>query len=148
MKKKTRHPLNHAFNGMKQRCLNPNNPSYKRYGGRGIKICDRWLGREGFKNFVSDVGERPNGHQLDRIDNDGNYEPSNVRWATQKTQNNNRVDNVPFSVDWMRQRGKWRLRFRENYLGLFETKKLAVNYGYKQLHFSGDDGSQEDIEVK
>lgn len=70
--------------GMKTRCSNPNHQAYKDYGGRGIRVCDRWLV---FKNFLVDMGERPSKlHSLDRIDVNGNYEPSNVRWATPKEQ--------------------------------------------------------------
>ena len=72
--------------GMKQRCLNKNHSSYKDYGGRGITICKRWLK---FENFFADMGEKPEGTSIDRIDNNGNYEPSNCKWATQKQQNNN-----------------------------------------------------------
>ncbi|KKL03559.1 hypothetical protein LCGC14_2624910 [marine sediment metagenome] len=72
---------------MIQRCNNPNSSSYKRYGGRGIKVCDRW--RESFAAFLADMGERPEGKTLDRKDNDGNYEPDNCRWATPKEQRAN-----------------------------------------------------------
>ena len=75
------------WTSMKSRCLNPNNDAYKHYGGRGITICDRWLSR--FENFYSDMGKRPDGRSLDRINNDGNYEPSNCRWATYKQQRAN-----------------------------------------------------------
>ena len=70
------------------RCTNPNNNSYKDYGGRGIKICKRW---NDFANFLADVGQRPHPDlSFDRIDNDGNYEPGNVHWATKSEQMKNR----------------------------------------------------------
>lgn len=70
---------------MKQRCLNENHPSYKYYGGRGIKVCIEW--QMDFCNFLKDMGFRPNEHlELDRINNDGNYEPSNCRWTTRSQQ--------------------------------------------------------------
>jgi NUMOD3 motif len=73
---------------MKERCYNPNNKSFADYGGRGIKVCDRW--RDNFVNFLADVGKRPLGKSLDRRpDNNGNYEPSNVRWGSRKQQNTN-----------------------------------------------------------
>lgn len=77
---------------MKSRCGNPKNHRYYRYGGRGIKVCDEWL--NSYKSFLSDVGRKPTpAHTLDRINNDGNYEPGNVRWATDEEQKNNRSDN-------------------------------------------------------
>ena len=72
---------------MKSRCLNPKTVRYKNYGGRGISVCDRW---QDFKNFYADMGDRPPGLQIDRIDNDGNYEPGNCQWVTPKENSNNR----------------------------------------------------------
>lgn len=79
----------HAWEAMKQRCSNPNYAFYHNYGGRGIAVCDRWL--HCFENFLADMGPRPDGRQsLDRVNNDGNYEPGNCRWATWSEQMHNR----------------------------------------------------------
>lgn len=86
----SRTPIYESWKAMRKRCLNPNAPKYRLYGGRGITICERW---DYFENFREDMGERPIGLSLDRIDNDGNYEPGNCRWATQKEQQNNRSNN-------------------------------------------------------
>jgi len=72
---------------MKCRCLNEKSKFYNRYGGRGIKVCDRWME---FKNFYEDMGDKPKDLELDRIDNNGNYEPLNCRWVTHKENCNNR----------------------------------------------------------
>jgi hypothetical protein len=83
------HPLYGTWAGIKSRCLAPTATQYASYGGRGIRVCERWLGRDGFFNFVADVGERPEGTTLDRIDPNGNYDPGNVRWSTQREQMQN-----------------------------------------------------------
>jgi hypothetical protein len=80
-------PTYNSWKGMRGRTTNPNHADYVYYGGRGITVCERW---RKFENFLEDMGEKPDGMSLDRIDNDGNYEPSNCRWATQSEQNYNR----------------------------------------------------------
>ncbi|QOC59404.1 HNH endonuclease [Microbacterium phage Lifes] len=93
---KSSHELYEIYNDLKRRCLNPDHSRYSDYGGRGIGIHPEWA--EDFWAFVRDVGERPEGKteggraywQLDRIDNDGNYEPGNVRWASPNEQANNK----------------------------------------------------------
>lgn len=84
------------WSNMRQRCINPNNKKYASYGGRGIKVCERW---GVFENFLADMGEPKEAESLDRIDPNGDYEPSNCRWATQLVQQNNRRDNVIIWLD-------------------------------------------------
>lgn len=84
-----RSPTHQSWTSMIQRCYNSKHVGYKNYGGRGITVCERW--RHNFPNFLADMGERPPGKSLDRYpDPNGNYEPGNCRWATQKEQMNNR----------------------------------------------------------
>jgi hypothetical protein len=108
--------------GLVNRCTNPNNPDYPRYGARGITVCDRW--RHSFENFYADMGERLSSkYSIDRIDNNGNYSPDNCRWATSKQQTRNASYNVNISyngrtqtrIEWAEELGvsqqvmRWRL---------------------------------------
>ena len=77
--------------GMKYRCFNIHGKDWKNYGGRGIRVCEEWSRCGGFERFIEHIGRRPSPkHQIDRINNDGNYEPGNVRWVTQSVQNYNK----------------------------------------------------------
>lgn len=85
------HYLYHTWREMRRRCEKPSHPDYPRYGGLGVTISDRWTSNPGgFENFLSDMGDRPDGCTLDRIDPYGNYGPDNCRWADRATQSSNR----------------------------------------------------------
>lgn len=96
-------PEYQSWESMIARCCNPNNSGFEDYGGRGITVCARWRfgenGASGFSCFLADMGRRPSpGHSLDRRENDGNYDPSNCRWATRQEQQRNR--RITSFLDW------------------------------------------------
>jgi hypothetical protein len=125
-------PTYNSWHGMKQRCIDPNRPEYERYGGRGIKIIPEWIS---FAGFFADMGVCPEGLSLDRIDNNGNYEPGNCRWATRTQQNRNtglRSTNASGvkGVCWIKRDARWRAQIRVGYktiyLGQFTALKAAA----------------------
>lgn len=127
----SRTPLYGVYCTMLARCYNPNSQRYVLYGGRGIKVCARWRGHNGFLNFVSDMGPRPsNKHSVERKNNDQSYSPQNCKWSTQKEQSINRRTNrvivvkgkkvllrdrckelgIPYSRTWWRLSQGWPLQ--------------------------------------
>ena len=110
------HNLYSTWKGMIARCYHPNVKAYKDYGARGIIVCERWrIKGDGFQNFIMDMGERPEGCSLDRIDNDGNYEPSNCKWSTQKEQMRNQRCTRKITIEGI----------------TYIARELAEKYGFK-----------------
>ncbi|HVJ20147.1 MAG TPA: helix-turn-helix domain-containing protein [Polyangiaceae bacterium] len=93
---RTGSPTYIVWAGMHARCCNPKHDAYPYYGGKGVAVCDRW---QEFESFLADMGERPAGTQIDRIDNARGYEPDNCRWVTRSQQGRNRTNNVTVTVD-------------------------------------------------
>lgn len=122
-----RTPEYRAWDSLRDRCLNRRSPRYADYGGRGIAVCTRW--RDSYENFLADVGRRPSAqHTLDRFpNNDGNYEPGNVRWATKKEQASNRRNNVRLEFDGRSQLLRdWATELRLPYKTLYN--RLAAGW--------------------
>ncbi|MGO1759632.1 MAG: hypothetical protein ACTHY0_07965 [Mammaliicoccus vitulinus] len=119
------------WKSMKSRCNNPNHSHYNHYGARGVKVCDRWA--TSFENFYKDMGEPPTEkHQIDRIDNDGNYEPNNCRWVTPTQNINNQREKQHNKTGYQNvcfKRGRYESSFEFNkvyyHVGTFDTPKEA-----------------------
>lgn len=128
-----------TWGAMKSRCLNPKNKYYYNYGGRGIKICSRWLGNKGFEHFLSDMGPKTSDkHSLDRIKNNKNYTPKNCRWATKYEQERNKRSNIWFTYNGERRILKdWARILGINYgtlrgrVGCGKSFNVTVNRMYK-----------------
>ena len=111
---------------MRRRCNNKNNMDYRHYGGRGIKVCERWNGSHNFLAFFEDMGLKPSSkHTIDRIDNDGDYTPENCRWSTQEQQTKNqriRKDSTTLIPGVNKRTDGWKVQIQNNkkrhYLGL------------------------------
>ena len=137
-----------AWKSMKRRCYNEDLDCFKHYGGRGVTVSDRWI--ESFENFLEDMGERPGPeYSLDRIDVNGNYEPSNCRWATKSQQSyNRRINNKGTSqyrnVCWIESHQKWvasmRVDGKNISLGHYDSEEKAARAVDKAaLELRGDD---------
>ena len=126
-----------AWESMKRRCSDENHPEYHHYGGKGITVCERWI--HSFENFLEDMGKKTSkNHSLDRIFGNGNYEPSNCRWATGSQQSiNQKIRNTNTSghkgISWEKRRGSW-------------IAKITINY--KSIHLGQFDNIEDAIEAR
>lgn len=124
------HPLYDAWDAMIKRCYNEKDKDYKNYGARGIKVCERWLPPMGIVSYVSDVGIKPDGASLDRIDVNGDYCPENCRWALHREQNLNTRNNLDIPnvyLDGSNYKAVFQWKGEKYYLGMFYTREAAAS---------------------
>lgn len=114
-------PTHNTWMSMRGRCTNINNKKYPRYGGRGISICEEW---KKFINFYKDMGEKPRGHSIDRIDNNKGYYKENCRWATPKQQSNNRE--MMSSIEKNKRTNK-KIEYYKNIINNLKNKLIRIN---------------------
>jgi len=117
-----------SYYHMRGRCYLKTDQAYNRYGGRGITVCDRWLGKDGFIHFLEDMGDMPKGYQLERMNNEGNYSPDNCCWATRGEQCRNRRSNKSIIINKEdRCLKEWTDLFRLNY-NLVQIRLSSLNW--------------------
>lgn len=131
---RSKHPLYGIWRQMMQRCYNEKLKIYHRYGGRGIYVCEEWHNFFKFVEWSNSVGGRPDGYTLDRKDNDGPYSPQNCRWATMKTQNMNKSDNIVIEyngrsqtlTEWAKELGINCVTFHNRYVRGWSIERMIT----------------------
>jgi len=116
-------PTYNTWHGMMNRCSNPKATGYKNYGGRGITVCEKWLD---FRGFLKDMGEKPSGLTLDRIDNDKGYYKENCRWETWKNQHTNKRARPFKGYYFCKFNNDWTVLIKGKYYGRFKIKEKAI----------------------
>ncbi len=134
-------PIYGIWSKMKGRCTNPNDAAYENYGERGIKVCDEW--ENSFEQFHIDMGERPDGKSIERVDNNKGYSPDNCKWADYFEQANNRRNNTEFSgVSWDKVNQKWfcelKIKGKRMFFKRYKTHLAACCGRWQaELNFNG-----------